>query len=116
MPNDQLPEIYNRYEFYILSSFFEGMPKTLLEAMACGCICIGTDVEGINEVIEDGISGLLAKGTEVESIAEVLKRAMRLNEEESKKMAQEARRKIEEDFSLESCVVKENKIFMLLRN
>jgi glycosyltransferase involved in cell wall biosynthesis len=79
--------------------------------MACGCICIGTDVEGINEVIEDGISGLLAKGTEVESIAEVLKRAMRLNEEESKKMAQEARRKIEEEFSLESCVLREKDIF-----
>jgi len=84
--------------------------------MACGCICIGTDVEGINEVIEDGISGLLAKGTEAESIAEVLKRAMRLDEEESKKIAQEARRKIEEEFSLESCVVREKDIFWLLRN
>jgi len=36
---------------------------------------------------------------------------MRLNEEESKKMAQEARRKIEEEFSLESCVLREKDIF-----
>lgn len=59
VPNKKLPEILNRYKYYILPSYFEGMPKTLLEAMACGLACIGTDVEGINEVIEDGVNGVL---------------------------------------------------------
>lgn len=57
--NDRLPEIYNKYQFYIIPSYYEGMPKTLLEAMACGCICMGTNVEGIREVIQDGINGIL---------------------------------------------------------
>lgn len=51
VPNRQLPAILNRYKLYVLPSLYEGMPKTLLEAMACGCCCLGTDVTGINEII-----------------------------------------------------------------
>lgn len=73
VPNNELPIIYNSYQYYILSSYFEGMPKTLLEAMACGCTCIGTDVTGINEIIEDGINGHLIPGTESSNISTALK-------------------------------------------
>lgn len=73
VPNNELPLIYNSYQYYILPSFFEGMPKTLLEAMACGCTCIGTDVTGINEIIEDGVNGYLVSGTESSSIRTTLK-------------------------------------------
>ena len=43
--NDKLPDILNEYKYYILASNYEGMPKTLLEAMACGNLCIGTNVD-----------------------------------------------------------------------
>lgn len=66
--NEELPEIYNRYKYFILPSFYEGMPKTLLEAMACGCICFGTDVAGIQELIEDGNTGFLISNTSAEEI------------------------------------------------
>ena len=56
------------------------MPKTLLEAMACGCICIGTDVPGINEIIRDGDNGILAKNLTSESISKALKRAVNIND------------------------------------
>lgn len=72
IPNNELPAVYNRYRYYILTSHFEGMPKTLLEAMACGCVCIGTDVVGINEIIQDNINGYLIAGTEASSIRETL--------------------------------------------
>lgn len=54
-----LPEIYNAYELFVLPSFYEGMPKVLLEAMSCGVCCLGTDVPGIKEVIEHRTNGLL---------------------------------------------------------
>ena len=53
------------------------MPKTLLEAMACGCICIGTPVCGIDEVIDDGVNGFLAAGTGTEGIIQAIRRAHR---------------------------------------
>jgi glycosyltransferase involved in cell wall biosynthesis len=74
--NYEIPNILNRYGYYVLSSFHEGMPKTLLEAMSCGLVCIGTNVEGINEVIEDEVNGFLATGTSASSLANVFERAI----------------------------------------
>ena len=59
--NAMLPEILNRYKLYILPSFYENMPKALLEAMSCGLACIGSDVPGIRNLIKDGHSGALCK-------------------------------------------------------
>ena len=70
--NRELAKIYNEYMYYILPSLYEGMPKTLLEAMACGLICTGTAVEGIREVIKDRQNGYLIKDTSVDSIKEAI--------------------------------------------
>lgn len=66
--NELLPDILNKYKFFALPSFAESLPKSLLEALACGLICIGTDVTGINEVITGGVNGWLAKSTDADSI------------------------------------------------
>ena len=42
-------------DFFTLSSDYEGMPITLIEAMACGCIPIGTPVSGFNDVEKMGL-------------------------------------------------------------
>jgi glycosyltransferase involved in cell wall biosynthesis len=80
--NDQLPKIYNQYNYYILPSYHEGMPKTLIEAMASGCLCIGTDVPGINEIISDGVNGILSRTTTSEGISKALKRAINTDNKE----------------------------------
>ena len=66
-PNNKLPEIINQYPIYILPSFYEGNPKTLLEVMSCEVACIGTDVLGINNIIRHEINGFLCD-TNPESI------------------------------------------------
>jgi glycosyltransferase involved in cell wall biosynthesis len=112
VPNTELPAILNRYRYYILSSFYEGMPKTLLEAMACGLVCIGTNVEGINNIIEDGVSGYLAKGTRVDALVEVIKRVVRLP---NGSISAKAVRQVRDNFSLETVVERESKIIASLK-
>jgi glycosyltransferase involved in cell wall biosynthesis len=71
--NRKLPEVLSHYNYFILTSYSEGMPKTLMEAMACGLICIGTNVSGINELIRHGENGVLADGTDVDHIRKAIK-------------------------------------------
>jgi len=75
VPNSQIPELLNGYRYFILPSDAESMPKSLVEALACGLVCIGTDVTGINEIITDGFNGYLATDTGIESIAEAIRKA-----------------------------------------
>jgi len=60
-PNNQLPEIINQYQIFILPSFYEGNPKVLLEAMSCGIPCIGTNVIGIKNLIKHKENGYLCE-------------------------------------------------------
>ena len=73
--NDDLPYLINRYPVFVLPSFYENSPKTLLEAMACGSAVIGTDVDGIREVVISGHNGMLC-GTDPVSIRNAIRLLM----------------------------------------
>jgi glycosyltransferase involved in cell wall biosynthesis len=70
--NSELTSIYNSYEYYILPSLYEGMSKTLLEAMSCGCICLVSNVPGNVEIIEHKYNGLVIDGTNSNSIVKAI--------------------------------------------
>jgi glycosyltransferase involved in cell wall biosynthesis len=59
IPHRRLPGILNQAAIFVLPSHYEGHPKALLEAMACGRACIGTDVPGTRELIQQGENGIL---------------------------------------------------------
>lgn len=105
IPNERLPEELNKSEIFILPSFYEGNPKTLLEAMACELPVIGTDVVGIREIIKHKENGYLC-GTLAESIKEAITDMMK-NEELRRKMGENARKTIIENYSLKTLVEKE---------
>lgn len=56
---DELLRLYQSCTMYVLPSYYEGLPTTLLEAMACGLPSIATDVDGSSEVISHGKTGML---------------------------------------------------------
>jgi len=55
---DELRKLYANTDIFILPSFYEGIPVVLMEAMAMGIPCIATWVNGIPELIRNGIDGL----------------------------------------------------------
>lgn len=61
VPNDKLPGLINRHALFVLCSRYEGNPKALLEAMACGAAVVGSNVIGINNVIRHGVTGWLCE-------------------------------------------------------
>jgi glycosyltransferase involved in cell wall biosynthesis len=61
LPNEALPHRLAEAEVFALPSLYEGQPKALLEAMACGVAVLGADVPGIRDVIRHGDTGWLAR-------------------------------------------------------
>jgi len=111
VPNSELPQTLNHYRYFIIPSFYEGMPKALLEAMACGLVCIGTDVSGINEVIDDNINGFLSKGVDAMSIYDSIVLATESNHEKLNTISESAFKLIKKDYSLEAIVLIEKETF-----
>jgi glycosyltransferase involved in cell wall biosynthesis len=68
VPDEDLKILYKNCTLFVLSSFFEALPLVLLEAISYGKPVIATNTGGVNEIVEDGINGLLVETTP-ESIA-----------------------------------------------
>ena len=51
LPWEEVICILGESDLFILNSYSEGMPRSLIEAMACSLPCIGTDIKGIDELL-----------------------------------------------------------------
>lgn len=92
-------DFWHRCDIAILPSHREGLPKSLLEAAACGLPLIGADVAGTRELINNGVNGRLFKMGQVDDITECII-ALVENKLFIKKAGLASRRKIEtEGFS-----------------
>ena len=63
--------------FALPSLYGEGMPMVVLEAMAAGLPIVSTRVEGIPQVVRDGVDGLLAEAGSAQALANALQRFVR---------------------------------------
>lgn len=109
VPNSEMPEILSRYYVFVLPSFYEGMPKSLLEAMSCGMVVIGTKVNGIQEIIQDGVNGFLCETTS-QSIREVVLKVFSHLDQLSD-LRKKAREYMIENCRLEMVVTREMEIY-----
>ena len=105
VPNERLPEEINRAEVFVLPSLYEGHPKALIEAMACGAAVVGTDVDGIRDVIRHEETGLLCPPT-AEGLAQAISRLL-IDADLRKRLGRAARKFVEQEYSLERIVTRE---------
>ncbi len=90
LPTSEIYTEYQRSEFFVLCSDYEGFGLVVTEAMSCGIPVVSTDCPyGPSEIIEDGKTGLLSK-MDVEDLAEKME-WMITHEEERKAMGIAAR-------------------------
>ena len=84
---------------YVLPSYHEGTPKTVLEAMACGRPAITTDAPGCRETVTDGVNGWLVPVKDVDAIVAAMERILD-EPERTAQMAQAARRIAEDVYDV----------------
>lgn len=84
---------------YVLPSYREGTPKTVLEAMACGRAVITTDAPGCRETVDDKVNGLLVPVKDIDSIVNAMNYLIG-HPTELKQMAKSGRKKAEDLFDV----------------
>ncbi len=102
-------------DVYLLASHWEGCPVSLLEAMATETPVIATKVGGIPEIVTDKETGLLIPPADPQSMANAILRLYH-NPELRRRLAQNARKRVEQYFSLEIMVEKIESLFTELIN
>ena len=101
---DDIPEIMETIDVFVLPSLNEGMGRVLVEAMASGKPVVASRVGGILDLVKEGQNGFLAEPGGEKGLAIAIKKLL-----EDKKMRDEMGkrgREIAQDFSVEKMIEK----------
>jgi len=71
---EDILSVYAAHDIFVFPSLVEGMPLTLLEAMATGMPVVTTNTSGMADIVEDEFNGLLVQAAEAEGLARAIER------------------------------------------
>ena len=107
---DNIYEELEKMDIFLLSSQREGCPNALLEAMLLKRAVVASNIEGVNEVVNNGVNGLLVNTIDAEAFAnEVL--FLCSNPEKAVQYGEEAHKKILESFTIEKEIAALERIY-----
>lgn len=112
---DDVAAVLGEASIACLPSYREGLPKSLLEAAACGLPIVTTDTPGCREVVVDGDNGLLVSVRNVDALAAALKKLL-LDPALRQRMGKRSRAMAESDFSSELVIRETLAVYSQLRN
>jgi glycosyltransferase involved in cell wall biosynthesis len=98
---DDIPRHLREADVFCLSSAAESLPVVLMEAMASGLPVVSTDVGGIAELVEDGVSGYLTPSGDVGAFADALER-LAGDAELRERMGAAGRERVRSDFDVQN--------------
>jgi len=94
-------EVWRQAHFAVLASRREGLPKSLLEAAACGRAMVATDAPGCREIAVDGETALTVPVDDIEALAYAMAR-MAMDGGMREKFGKTARQLVENEFSADT--------------
>jgi glycosyltransferase involved in cell wall biosynthesis len=100
-PPREVPARLASADIFLMPSRFEGVPLSLLEAMAAGCVPVATHLRGITDmIVADGVSGFLCPMGDTRAFAEKIAWLSR-HRDRLGQMSAQARERVRESFSQE---------------
>jgi len=96
---EEVAPLVARAEVFVLPSLFEGLPVTLMEAMALRVPVVSTAITGIPELVRDGRTGLLAQPRDPTGLADAIERLLK-DPELAGRLAENGYRLVREEFDL----------------
>ena len=98
-----IPRILSAIDVFVLTSLWEGLPISVLEAIAFSKPVVATNTGGIEEIVVEGKNGFLVQPCDIKSLSERLTVLLR-NENLRKDMGQNAKGLFDFNFSVENMV------------
>ena len=86
-------------DLFLQPSYWDGLPNSLLEAMACERVVLASDAGGIPEAIEHGRSGFLLSRMELQRLGEAILELLTISGRQRDQIGAAARRRVEDNFS-----------------
>ncbi|KLN65595.1 glycosyltransferase family 4 protein [Vibrio sp. VPAP30] len=111
--NNNVTELYGTYDCFILSSLSEGLPMSIIEAMASHLPILATDVGGIKELVSEGENGLMFKPGGVSQLSEAIGYMMNLNKEELHKFKKQSFKKYHDKFTVQDMYLKTKNLYTM---
>ncbi len=91
-------DILQSADIVLSLSTFESFPSAIKEAMAAGVLVVATPVGGVQELLIDGITGILCADTTVEALTAGIRRALNLSPIDRQRIISQARRVAHSEF------------------
>ncbi len=107
---EDVPDILNASDFFVLSSNLEGIAGALLQAMATGKVVLSTLAGGIGEYLKDGVNGFAVPVGDVRGLAEKMKIMINLSDEKYREISEKAIETAKK-YSIENTTEKYIKLF-----
>jgi glycosyltransferase involved in cell wall biosynthesis len=77
VPWESLPDLYRQADVFVMPSFYETFGISVVEAMAFGLPVVATNVGGLSEVVEDGVTGILVPPHDAAALADAITSLLR---------------------------------------
>jgi len=113
LPRKRVMNILRNSHIFVLTTNWEGLPRSILEAMSLGLPVIASDVGGVGEIVKDNCGILIGRGDK-EGVKNALEKLVN-NRDLLKKMSKNSRKRIEKEFSLEKMFSQTEKIYEEIR-
>ena len=97
---EDIPDLLNTSDYFVLASYLEGIAGALLQAMATEMVVISTDAGGIKEYLKDGYNGFLTPVGDRDRLVRAMEIALKLTAKDYRKFSTNAR-KTAENYSIE---------------
>ena len=107
---DDVARRLSRGQLYVLTSNWEGLPRSIIEAMRAGLPVVASNVGGVSEMVRDGENGFLVEPGNVEQLSERLQKVLS-DPELRQRMGEKSRRYFEEGFRFEEMVEKTLEVY-----
>lgn len=101
LSREELIQWYHHSNLFLFPSRHEGMPNAVLEAMSSGLPVVATSIAGSEELVLDGVTGLLVNAEDIDSLRNGLSRLI-VEEKTRMQMGQASRQRVESEYSWEN--------------